>query len=448
MESYLSLTQRFRAGETTPAQELEAALARLDAIEPRLQAFVHVARDAARAAAAACTERWRKGAPLSPIDGMPLAIKDIIETEDMPTGQGSPLWEGTQTRRDSASVMGLRQAGAIILGKTTTTEYAATEPLHTTTNAHDPARTPGGSSSGSAAAVGAGIVPAALGTQVVGSTLRPASYNGCVGFKPTVGALNRSGSYDHLSQSCHGVLGATPSDVWVVASTIAQAVGGDPGYPGLYGPLLPPPARAPKRLAVLETSGWEKTSAGAREAFAGARKRLEQLGVTLADRRSDRTIEQAEQALMQAVPLTFQIFEWELRWPLGAYANRPNGLTEALRRRLAAGMNQTLDDYREALRRREEVRARYHEAAENYDACITLAATGAAPVGLGWTGDPVMNIQASLLGVPALSLPLLRDEKLPLGLQLLGRKDEDADLMAVAEWVWQSYPERIGRQTS
>ena len=111
-------------------------------------------------------------------------------------------------------------------------------------------------------------------------------------------------------------------------------------------------------------------------------------------------------------------------------------------------MTQTLDDYREALRRREEVRARYHEAAANYDACITLAATGAAPVGLGWTGDPVMNIPASLLGVPALSLPLLQDEKLPLGLQLLGRKDEDADLMAVAEWVWQSYPERIGRQTS
>lgn len=448
MPSYLSLTERFRAGETTPAQELEACLARLDAIEPRLKAFVHVARDAARAAAAASTERWRKDAPLSPIDGMPLAIKDIIETEDMPTGQGSPLWEGTQTRRDSASVMGLRQAGAIILGKTTTTEYAATEPLHTTTNPHDPARTPGGSSSGSAAAVGAGIVPAALGTQVVGSTLRPASYNGCVGFKPTMGALNRSGSYDHLSQSCHGVLGATPSDVWIVASTIAERVGGDPGFPGLYGPLLPPAARAPKRLAVLETSGWEKISAGARAAFASARARLEQLGVTLADRRGDPKIEQAEQALLQATPLTFRIFEWELRWPLGAYANRPNGLTEALRRRLATGMTHTLDDYRDALRRREEVRARYHEAAANYDACITLAATGAAPVGLGWTGDPVMNIPASLLGVPALSLPLLQDENLPLGLQLLGRKDEDADLMAVAEWVWQSYPDQTGRRAS
>jgi Asp-tRNA(Asn)/Glu-tRNA(Gln) amidotransferase A subunit family amidase len=448
VQSYLSLAERFRAGHTSPAQELEVRLARLDEIEPRLKAFVHVARDKARTEAAASSERWRKGQPLSPIDGMPLAIKDIIETEDMPTGQGSPLWEGTQTRRDSASVMGLRQAGAIILGKTTTTEYAATEPLHTTTNPHDAARTPGGSSSGSAAAVGAGIVPAALGTQVVGSTLRPASYNGCIGFKPTIGALNRSGSYDHLSQSCHGVLGATPADVWIVASTIAERVGGDPGFPGLYGPLMPPAARAPRRLAVFETSGWEKTSAGARESFAAARKRLERLGVALADRRSDPKIEQAEQALLEATPLTFQIFEWELRWPLGAYANRPNGLTEALRRRLATGMTHTLDDYRAALRRREEVRARYADAAANCDACITLAATGAAPVGLGWTGDPVMNIPASLLGVPALSLPLLQDENLPLGLQLLGRKDEDADLMAVAEWVWQSYPEQTGRRAS
>jgi Asp-tRNA(Asn)/Glu-tRNA(Gln) amidotransferase A subunit family amidase len=448
VQSYLSLTEHFRAGQGSPAQELEARLARLDELEARLKAFVHVARAAAIADAAASTERWRKGEPLSPIDGMPLAIKDIIETEDMPTGQGSPLWEGMQTRRDSASVMGLRQAGAVILGKTTTTEYAATEPLHATTNPHDPTRTPGGSSSGSAAAVGAGIVPAALGTQVVGSTLRPASYNGCVGFKPTVGALNRSGSYDHLSQSCHGVLGATPSDVWIVASTIAERVGGDPGFPGLYGPLLPPPARAPQRFAVLETSGWEKTSAGARDAFAAASKRLEQFGVTLGDRRSDPKIEQAEAALTEAVPLTFRIFEWELRWPLGAYANRPNGLTEALRRRLATGMTHTLDDYRAALRRREEVRACYAEAVVNYDACITLAATGAAPVGLGWTGDPVMNIPASLLGVPALSLPLLQDENLPLGLQLLGRKDEDADLMAAAEWVWQSYPDPTARRAS
>src|SRR5262249_44722040 len=134
----------------------------------------------------------RQQRPLSPIDGMAIGIKDIIETEDMPTGQGSPIWAGFETRRDSASVQALREAGAVIVGKTVSTEFAFTEPLMPVHNPHDFERTAGGSSSGSAAAVGGGILPAALGTQVVGSTLRPAGFFGCLGFKPTLGALNRS----------------------------------------------------------------------------------------------------------------------------------------------------------------------------------------------------------------------------------------------------------------
>src|SRR4029077_8320698 len=152
-------------------------------------------------------ERWRAGKPLSPIDGMPIGIKDIIETRDMPTEQGSPLFTGYRTERDAASVAALREAGAVIVGKTVTTEFAATEPRGTR-NPWDQGRTPGGSSSGSAAAVGAGVVSAALGTQVMGSIVRPASYCGCVGFKPSVGGINRGGSHDELSQSCMGVLAA------------------------------------------------------------------------------------------------------------------------------------------------------------------------------------------------------------------------------------------------
>src|SRR5882672_3071786 len=177
---------------------------------------------------------------------MPIAVKDIIETIDMRTGQGSPLWDGSVTRRDSASVHALREAGAIILGKVTTTEFASSESFASTSNPHDATRTPGGSSSGSAAAVGAGMVPAALGTQVVGSILRPASFCGCVGFKPSVGAINRSGSYDHFSQSCTGVLAASLEDAWLVAVNIAARAGGDPGYPGLLGPPEPPRARRPR----------------------------------------------------------------------------------------------------------------------------------------------------------------------------------------------------------
>jgi Asp-tRNA(Asn)/Glu-tRNA(Gln) amidotransferase A subunit family amidase len=219
---------------------------------------------------------------------------------------------------------------------------------------------------------------------------------------------------------------------------IARRVGGDPGYPGLEGPETLPPAKAPRRLAVLETAGWAKASDGARSAIAGACKRLADLGVTVVTRRDDPAIEAFEQTILEAVPVTFAIGDWEWRWPLGSYAKR-EGLSEALRKRLASGLAMTADDYRRALRRREEIRAQYAELAASFDGIVLLGATGAAPVGLNWTGDTTINVPASVLGTPAISLPLLADENMPLGLQLIGRKDEDAGLMAIAEWVWQNY---------
>ena len=243
---FFSAAADFAGGTDTPREFLERCLARLESFEPAVGAFVCHDIAAARAAADRSAARWRDGRPLSPIDGMPLGIKDIIETADMPTEQGSPLFVGWRTGRDAASVAALREAGAVILGKVVTTEFAATEPRGTR-NPWDHERTPGGSSSGSAAAVACGMVPAALGTQVVGSILRPASFCGCVGFKPSVGGINRGGSYDYFSQSCTGVLAASLEDAWLVAVNIAARAGGDPGYPGLQGPPEPPPPRAPSR---------------------------------------------------------------------------------------------------------------------------------------------------------------------------------------------------------
>ncbi len=438
--SYFDLADDFRSGGTTPSQFLSDCFARMDEREPVLKAFVTVGRERAIADAQAADARWKAGKPLSPVDGMPIGIKDIIETEDMPTGQGSPRWDGTQTGRDAAAVQALREAGAVIFGKTTTTEYATSNPFHSTTNPHDAKRTPGGSSSGSAASVGAGILPAALGTQVVASTLRPASFCGIVGFKPTFGALNRAGSYDHLSQSCTGLLAATPDDAWVVASAISERVGGDPGYDGLLGPVMPPAARKPARLALLQTGGWEKTTAGARAALEGARKRLSELGVDVTDRTQDADIEAFEACAKDAFDLTFQIYEWEYRWPLGNYAKGdPRGISDALRQVLANGMSMTIDDYRQNLARRRSVRARAAWVLQRYDAFVLLSATGAAPIGLSSTGDPAVTVLGSLLGGPAVSLPLLQDEGLPLGLQVIGRMNEDADLMSVAQWVWTNY---------
>src|SRR5258707_11342283 len=197
---FLMTTLHFANGTETPRTYLEQCLAALDEWEPKVGAFVFLNVDVARALADQSTGRWRAGKPLSAIDGMPIGIKDIMETIDMPTGQGSPLFEGWQTGRDAAAVAALREAGAIVVGKTVTTEFAAAEPRGTR-NPWDPSRTPGGSSSGSAAAVASGMLAAALGTQGIGSIIPPGSHCGGAGLKPGVRGLHPAGSPRNFNPS-------------------------------------------------------------------------------------------------------------------------------------------------------------------------------------------------------------------------------------------------------
>ena len=432
---FLAAAAQFAGGQDTPRAYLERCLETLAAWEPKIGAFVCTNIEGSRAAADASSMRWRDNKPVSAIDGMPIGIKDIIETADMPTGMGSPLFDGWSSGRDAAAVAALREAGAVILGKTVTTEFAATEPRGTR-NPWDPGRTPGGSSSGSAAAVAAGLVSAALGTQVMGSIVRPASYCGCVGFKPSVGGINRGGSHDELSQSCMGVLAATLEDAWQVASEIAARAGGDPGYQGLVGPLrMPPPAR-PQRLVFLETAGWQVASAEAKKAIQESLALLSRNGIDILTRQSDQLVGAVEEAIADARALSIRINTWESRWPLNTYRNRDAGkLSRAMLARLAQAEATSLDDYRADLDERIRVRALYESLAAQCDACVTLAAPAAAPVGLGSTGDPVFAVPFSLLGVPAISLPLLREQGLPLGLQVTGFHGKDATTSAIAGWV-------------
>jgi Asp-tRNA(Asn)/Glu-tRNA(Gln) amidotransferase A subunit family amidase len=429
---YLSATGRFASGADTPRDFLERCLADLAALEPKIGAFVNLNLAGARAAADQSTARWRTGRPRSPIDGMPIGIKDIIETADMPTENGSPLFAGFRSERDGASVVALREAGAVIVGKTVTTEFASTEPRGTR-NPHDLRRTPGGSSSGSAAGVAAGMVSTALGTQVIGSTIRPASYCGCVGFKVSVGALNRGGSYDGLSQSSTGVLATTLEDAWQVAYEIAIRAGGDPGYPGLYGPPTTPPARKPRRLAFLETAGWASASPGARAAMADALVRFKAAGIDVLTRQSHAAVAAVDAAIAQARPLSMRINGWEWRWPLNTYRDRDaSKISRVMLARLAEAEAMSLEDYRKDLAERDKARALYAALAAECDACVSLSAPAAAPLGLESTGDPNCTSHASLLGIPAISLPLLQDEGLPLGLQVTGFVNGDAQAFAAA----------------
>jgi len=430
--AYFAGTADFKSGKGTPRDFLERCLALLEQFEPTVGAFVCHDIAVARAAADRASERWPAGRPLSPIDGMPVGIKYIIETADMPTEQGSPLFVGWRTGRDAASVAALREAGAVILGKVVTTEFAASEPRGTR-NPWDPTRTPGGSSSGSAAAVACGMVPAALGTQVVGSILRPASFCGCVGFKPSVGGINRGGSYDYFSQSCTGVLAASLEDAWLVAIAIAARTGGDPGYPGLQGPPEPPAAQRPRALAVLQTAGCEAAIPDAWHVFETTVERLAKAGVAMADRHADPAIEEVEGAIFSALALTRTINAWEGRWPLNTYRNRDaSKLSQSALERLATAEAMTQADYAAAIARRQRSRDIHARLAARYDAAITLAAPGPAPVGLGSTGNPVFNVPASMLGVPAVSLPLLLAAGLPLGVQVMGFAGGDARLFATA----------------
>jgi Asp-tRNA(Asn)/Glu-tRNA(Gln) amidotransferase A subunit family amidase len=422
----------FAGGKDSPRAFLERCIVQLEAWEPKIGAFVVLNLAAARTAADRSTNRWQAGKPLSPIDGMPIGIKDLIETIDMPTENGSPLFAGFRSERDAASVAALREAGAVIVGKTVTTEFAWMQP-RATHNPWDLTRTPGGSSSGSAAAVAVGAVSVGIGTQVFGSIVRPSSFCGCFGFKPTVGAINRGGSHDALSQSTHGPLAASLAEAWAVAWEISQRVGGDPGYPGLYGPPTCPAPSKPRRLAILETPGWAVATSGAKDAFAEALAKLKSAGVAFASRHESEAVGAVEDAIHDGRELSHNIIAWESRWPLNTYRTRDaSKLSQAMLDLAARADAMTLDDYRRDIGERQKRRATYQALAMEFDACVTLSALGAAPVGLGSTGDAAFVIPGSMLGVPAISLPVLRDEGLPLGLQVLGFADADAALFSTA----------------
>jgi Asp-tRNA(Asn)/Glu-tRNA(Gln) amidotransferase A subunit family amidase len=435
LTSYIAATPAFADGTDTPRAFLERCLERVAAREKDILAFVETAFDRARQEADAATARWKAGSQRSTIDGMPIGVKDVIETIDMATGMGSPLFTGWRSGRDSASVMALRSAGALILGKTVTTEFAASFP-GPTRNPHDLARTPGGSSSGSAAGVAAGFFSAGLGTQVVGSIVRPASFCGVYGMKPSLGGINRLGSHDFMSQSCQGVLAASLADAWQVLTEIASRAGGDPGYPGLVGPALLPSARRPRRLVFLETTGWPLLSEAVKAQMSEALDKLRSAGIEILGRSDNPEVEAVEKAITTSLEVTRLINAWESRWPLNIYRERDaSKLSKDMRERSAEAENLTQAQYRRALEKRASIRAAYAKLAQVADGCVTLSAVGAAPIGLDSTGNPAFAVPGSLLGVPALNLPVLNEAGLPLGLQLMGYEQQDADLFALARTV-------------
>jgi Asp-tRNA(Asn)/Glu-tRNA(Gln) amidotransferase A subunit family amidase len=370
---------------------------------------------------------------LSPIDGWPIAIKDIIATADMPTEMNSPIYRRWRPKSDAACVAALRQRGAVIIGKTVTTEFAIGR-SGPTTNPHDAKRTPGGSSSGSAAAVAAGMVRTALGTQTQGSILRPASYCGVVGFKPTIGALHAGGIH-LLSATCDhlGVIAGSVEDAWQVASQISLGIA-SPGVGFLPGAgNVAPAPREPRKLIRLYTRGWDETDADTRRQFDAAIVRLRARGIEIASRDDDEDVAELETQLEHGIDGQLGIVAYEMQWPYGDYMSRYGKLVgPRVRELVERGRAMSPADYEGLLATRQRVQRRAAATLARCDALITLASSGPAPVGLAQTGSRTFPSYASWLGLPAFSLPLLTVKAMPVGVQLIGRAADDAALCAVA----------------
>ncbi|MCY4591582.1 MAG: amidase [Alphaproteobacteria bacterium] len=435
---------RMANGETTPREYLESCLEIIAAREPVVQALTAIDEDGSRARADASTRRWKDGRALSAIDGMPIGIKDLLETATMPTEMGCAAFRGNFPRRDNAAVRALRAAGAIILAKTVTAELGGSHP-GPTTNPHDASRSPGGSSSGSAAAVAAGMMPTAIGTQVAGSIIRPAAYCGNVAIKPSKGAINR-GERQATSMSVHGVHANGLEDMWRVAIEIAKRAGGDPGHAGLSGPdHLPEPVR-PNRLVVLHGAGWDALDPGTRSAFDAVCAGLKDIGVEMTGAGNDPRVDELEQLLVDSMETCNLITGWENHWLYRNLVDQdPDSVSPRAREVLARAEALTPADYRDALQRRAAAQQAGAAVLADADAIVMLSCPGPAHVWQGDrpgeplterpTGDPVFNAPSSYLFAPAVTMPLLAVDGLPVGVQVMGPPESDARVTALARWI-------------
>jgi Asp-tRNA(Asn)/Glu-tRNA(Gln) amidotransferase A subunit family amidase len=429
-----------RDGLASSRELVSDCLKRVDEVDTDVQAWTFLDRDHALRQADALDEARRRGEPIGPLHGVPIGIKDVFDTGDMPTEFGSPLWTGRTPRHDAFAVAQLRAAGAVIMGKTVTTEYAYFHPGKTR-NPHDKDRTPGGSSSGSAAAVASFMVPGAIGSQTNGSVIRPASFCGVVGFKPTHGLIPRTGALllsralDHV-----GVFARSVVDAGVLAEVMAGFDAEDPDTRPIARPPLASAAGSepplPPRFAFVKTPVWPQAEPDTQEAFA---QLVQLLGEQAAEVDIGESFARAYEhhGTIMAVEMAHNLYR--------DYEEGRDKLSPVLRQLLERGRGANAIDYTRALAGIDPLNQALAEVFNEYDAILTPAAPGAAPAGLDATGNPIFCTLWTYLGTPAVTLPLLQSASgLPMGVQLVGRRGNDARLLRTASWLVKTV-ERGGR---
>ncbi len=438
----LALRDRLASGALSAAEAAEAFLARCEAVEPEVRAFAFLDPEQIRVQARALDAHRKAGRPIGPLHGVPVAVKDIVDTADMPTENGTEADKGRRPERDAVIVARLRRAGALVFGKTVTTELAYFSP-GPTRNPHDPERTPGGSSSGSAAAVAAGMVPLAIGTQTAGSVIRPAAFCGIVGLKPSHGLIPRSGVLTQCPEL--DTIGTFARDLAGAALLAEVLQGHDAGdadtRPVADLPLLAAATSMPPLkplFAFVKGPTWNEASDDTVAAF---EELLAVLGAAPGDRAD------AEAGLCDEVPLPREFDEGiaaQLRLQhvgmarhYARYLERHASLmSPILKQAIETGRGIGALDYLSARDWQAVLRAGADRIFERYDAILTPAAPGEAPRDLTVTGKPAFNSLWTLLGLPAVTLPLLTGgQGLPMGIQLVGRKGHDERLLRTAAWL-------------
>ena len=401
-----------RDGTLRPIDIMEACLERIGERELSVRAFAWFDADAARRA----TLSPQQG----PLHGLPIGVKDVLDTADMPSEYGSPIWRGWQPRADAAAVAWTRAAGGVVIGKTVTTEFATRKP-GPTANPHNPRHTPGGSSSGSAAGVADFFFPVAYGTQTAGSVIRPAAFCGVVGYKPSYGMINRFGM-KLMSESLDtvGVIARSVADCALFAGAVAGRDLGDPDAR---------PDRVP-RIGICRSPAWDAAAPETEALLPRVASALARAGATVVDRE----LSPGVAAIAAAHPIVMnnesgRALGWEL-------ATARDGISEGLRERLEFGLSQSEAAVTEAHAVFERAQREFPACMEGLDALVTPSAPGEAPAGLGWTGDPVFNLIWTSLHVPCVTVPAgAGPAGLPLGIQIVTRIGEDRQALAWAQWV-------------
>jgi Asp-tRNA(Asn)/Glu-tRNA(Gln) amidotransferase A subunit family amidase len=404
------------AGSMTSEALVSACLERIAARDPALKAWAFVDPELALGAARRCDAAARS---LGPLHGVPVGVKDIIATADMPTGMGSPIYQGHRPLNDAACVAQIRAAGAVVLGKTVTVEFAGMAPPPTC-NPHDPTRTPGGSSSGSGAAVADYHVPIAFGTQTAGSVHRPAAYCGIVGFKPGYDLYNLHGVRP-AAQSLD-TLGTLSRSIDDASLMMAVLVGRD------YAPI--PESTSPPRIAFCRTHLWDAAKPETVAAMEDARERLSAAGAQIIDL-------DLPPAFAELTPARDIISSYErARATLWEFTHHRDLLSPQLQKGIEKGLGWSFEQYREAIAQGARCRGLLAEAFAGFDAIITPATEGEAPVGLETTGDHAFIGFWNLLHAPSFALPTHRGpNNMPVALQLIGPYAGEDSLIAVAKWV-------------